>query len=207
MGRWNYSKDMFYLWILWVFGLMYAGPRLPTECVSGELKYLLRGDEWAALGGWWKSKPHQPHFGDAFLDPVHSSSFISPSVTYSILCFSICSSSEHIERDYVQCWRIRADKGREGWGQKLENLLIARCLAARFRDLLSFDTFQGTQKIKYYPRFTDEEMEALKGSLDSLSWLGADMERGYPSLPSTSTPMPSDTHLSPGYMSKVIILS
>lgn len=77
----------------------------------------------------------------------------------------------------------------------MENLLIVRCLAAHFRDLLSVDTLQGTQKIKYYPRFIDEEIEALKGSLDSVSWLGADMERGYLSLPSTSTPMPSDTHI------------
>lgn len=196
MGRRNYSKDMFYLWILWILGLTCAGPQLvPTECVSGKLKYLLRGDEWAALGRWQKSKPHQLHFGDPFLDPVHSSSFISPSVTCSILCFSIHSSSEHVEKDYVQCWRIRADEGREEREWKLENLLIVRCLAAHFRDLLSVDTLQGTQKIKYYPRFIDEEIEALKGSLDSVSWLGADMERGYLSLPSTSTPMPSDTHI------------
>lgn len=105
--------------------------------------------------------------------------------------------------------KIRANKGREGWERKLENLLMVRRLAAHFRDLLSFDTLQGTQKIKYYPCFTDEEMEALKGSLDSLtlSWLGADMERGYLSLPFTATPMPSDTHLSLGYVSKVMILS
>ena len=83
-------------------------------------KYI-RGDGWAAEedGGRASLKSSTLGILPWILSILHHS---VPLVPYTVLPFSICSLSEHVDKDYVCCWRIRADKGRGGWEPELEHL-------------------------------------------------------------------------------------